>query len=123
MSVLTEGRHTGEFLLSELPGTLSRDTATVVVPAATTLEPGTVLGQISGSGHYAPYDDRMSDGREEAAAILFDTLVNADDEPADMEAVVINAGAEVRADALGWEAGVDDDGGLVALAELLIKAR
>lgn len=123
MSELTEGRHTGEFILSELPGTLSRDTVTVDVPASTTLAPGTVLGQISASGYYAQYDDAASDGRETAAAILVGELANDTLGAVDVEGVVIDFGAEVRADDLVWGVGVDEAGGLVDLAALAIKAR
>ncbi len=123
MSSLTEGRHTGEFILSELPGTLSRDAVTVNVPANSILEPGTVLGQVSGSGHHASYDDSSSDGSEVAAGILYDTLVNEGDAPAELPGVVINFGAEVRKDDLVWGDGVDDAGGLTDLAALFIKAR
>lgn len=123
MTTLNEGRHTGEFILSELPGAISRDAGTIEVPAATELEAGTVLGLISASGHYAPYDDSASDGRETAAAILIDGLINDAALAADMTGVVLNFGAEVRSDDLVWGDGVDDAGGLVDLAALFIKAR
>jgi hypothetical protein len=123
MSELTEGRHTGEFILSELPGTLSRDTVTVDVPASTTLAPSTVLGQIAASGHYAQYDDAASDGRESAAAVLVGELMNDGLGAVEMEGVVIDFGAEVRSDDLIWADGVDEAGGLADLAALAIKAR
>jgi hypothetical protein len=123
MSSLTEGRHTGEFILSELPGTLSRDTVTVEVPALTTLEAGTVLGAISGSGHYAPYDDTASDGREMAAGVLYGSLGNDDDAMAEQAGVIINFGAEVRSADLEWGVGVDETAGLADLLTVAIKAR
>jgi hypothetical protein len=123
MSTLTEGRHTGEFILSESPGAISRNVGTVEVPANTTLEAGTVLGQISASGHFAPYDDSASDGREAAAAILIDGLTNDDDAAAELDGVVLDFSAEVRSDDLVWGDGVDEEGGLVDLAALFIKAR
>ena len=124
MSSLTEGRHTGEFILSEGSGAISRDAVTVDVPATTVLEAGTVLGQLSGTGHYAPYDDAHSDGSEVAAGILLAGLDNeAGLVPAEMAGVVINALAEVREDDLVWGTDVDEAGGLVDLAALFIKAR
>lgn len=49
MTVFTEGRHAGEFLMSEAAGTRSRDTITI--PAGTgKVEPGTVLGKLSADG-------------------------------------------------------------------------
>jgi len=123
MSALTEGQHTGEFILSEAPGTLSRDTVTVDVPANTTLEAGTVLGQLSGTGHYAPFDETNSDGSETAAGILVGELVNDTDAVDAQEAVLLNLMAEVRADDLVWGDGVDEDAGLADLLALGIKAR
>nr|WP_295465210.1 head decoration protein [Mesorhizobium sp.] len=43
MTTFTEGRHAGEFLLSEAPGNLSRDNAVVAV--SQTIKPGTVLAK------------------------------------------------------------------------------
>lgn len=45
MTTFTEGRHAGEFLLSEAPGGLSRDNAVIAV--SQTIKPGTVLAQIA----------------------------------------------------------------------------
>lgn len=120
---LTESVRPGAFIHTESPGTISRDTVTVTVPAATTLAPGTVLGQLSADGKYVPYDDAESDGREAAAGILYGPLVNATAAPVDMTGVIVNWGAEVRADALVWGTGVDEDAGLAGLAALGIKAR
>ena len=119
----TESPHPGCFLLSEGPGALSRAAVTVDVPAATTLQAGTVLGRLSGTGHYAPYDEKNSDGTETAEAILIDPLENTDDAPAALAGVVIDCLAEVRAASLVWGAGVDVDGGLTDLAAKFIKAR
>jgi len=46
MTVLNEGKHTGEFLLSEGNGSISRETVTIS-SAAAALVPGTVLGKIT----------------------------------------------------------------------------
>lgn len=120
---LTEPVRPGAFILTESPGTLSRDTVSVTVPAATTLAPGTVLGQLSGLGTYVPYDEAESDGREAAAGILYGPLANDTDGPVTVTGVIVNWGAEVRADALIWGNGVDEAGGLADLAALGIKAR
>lgn len=124
MSSLTEGRYAGEFLISEGPGTISREAANVDVPASTTLEPGHVLGVVTATGHYAPYDDANSDGTETAAAILCGPrLVNDAAIMATQAAAVIARLAEVRADDLQWDTGVDEAGGTTDLAALLIIAR
>lgn len=121
--MLSEGKYTAEFLVSEAPGTGSRDTVTVTVPAETTLVPGTVLGQVGATGKYAPYDDANSDGSEDAAGVLYGALANTTVAPVDMTGVVINWSAEVRAADLVFEDGVDEDAALAALAARGVKAR
>lgn len=124
MSTLTEGRRSGDFILSEQPGTLSRDTVTVDVPAGQSLSPGTVLGVVTATGHYAPYDDSASDGIEEASAVLYAELDNSTGlAEAAMSGVVLNFGAEVRSDGLVWGTGVDEDAGIVDLLGVAIKVR
>lgn len=124
MTTLTEGRRPGDFILSEQRGTLSRDTVTVDVPAGETLSPGTVLGIVAATGHYAPYDDSNSDGSETAAGVLYAELDNSSaDETTEMTGVVINFGAEVRKAGLAWKTGVDEDSGIADLAAIAIKAR
>lgn len=124
-ATLTEGKHTAEFLVSEANGTRSRDTVTVTVGAATTLAPGTVLAQLSGSGKYVPYDNTGSDGSEVAAGILYAELANAGAE-ADQDGVIVDADAEVRDADLVWAAGATADDktvGKTDLRALGIKAR
>ena len=124
MSVKTEGKHTGEFLVSEAPGTRSRDKVTVTVPANTTLQPGYVLGQLSAGGKYVPYDNAETDGREDAAGILYDELVNDTDAGVDHVATIINCDAEVRKADLVWlDEQNDETAGLADLLALGIKAR
>jgi hypothetical protein len=123
MTELNEGRYPGEFILSEMPGAISRDAVTVDVPAATTLAPGTVLGQIAATGHYAPYDEANSDGTETAAGVLYGECANDDETAAEMAGVILDFGAEVRNEDLVWGDGVDEAGGLTDLAALFIKAR
>jgi hypothetical protein len=103
----TEGQYPGEFILSEAPGTLSRETVTVTAPASTKLQPGHVLGKLTATGKYVPYDNAGSDGSEDAAAILYTECDNSEvEEAADFEAVVVVRAAEVRKAALQWNAGM-----------------
>lgn len=126
MSTKTEGQHTGEFVVSEQPGTLSRDQVIVTVPATTTLRAGEVLAQLSATGKYVPYDNAGSDGSEQAAGVLYGPLENSTGAPADAAGVVINWGAEVREADLRWTSGLTDNdkaAGLADLRALGIKAR
>ncbi|MGP3789428.1 head decoration protein [Pseudomonas sp. B392_1p] len=72
MSIKTEGVHAGEFLLSEANGTRSREEI-IVVATAGTLPAGQVLGKLTATGEYAPYNPAAEpiDGSETAAAILY----------------------------------------------------
>lgn len=127
MSIQTEEQYTGEFLLTEGPGELSRSNVTVTVPASTKMKAGSVLGKITASGKYTYYDDDNTNGTETAKAILFAPLDNsAGVAPADFGAVVIDGVAEVRKADLNW-AGTVDSGDKTAayadLAAIFIKAR
>lgn len=127
MSTKTEGQHTAEFLVSESPGHISRSQVEVTVPTGATLAPGTVLAKLSASGKYVPYDNAGSDGSEVAAAVLYGELENTDESnPADMDATVIDFGAEVRKSDLQWAAGLNDGDKTAAYADLAangVKAR
>lgn len=89
--MLTEGKHTGEFLLSEGEGQISRDKVTIVANSGD-LVPGTVLGVITASGKYAPYVDAHADGTQAAKAVLY---AHVPASAADQPAVVIARYAEV----------------------------
>jgi len=123
MGVLTETAHTGGFMVAQAPGTISRDTVTVTVPANSTLQPGTVLGKIGSSGKYVQFDDTLSDGGETAAGILYGAAVNDTDGALDVESAIVNYCAEVREADLIWADGADSDAGLADLRTLGIKAR
>ncbi|QRQ86255.1 head decoration protein [Cupriavidus oxalaticus] len=88
---LIEGKHTGEFLLSEGNGSISREEVTIAA-AAGALVPGTVMGKISASGKYVAYNNAAADGSEVAAAVLY---AGAPDLAVDQQAVVIARQAEV----------------------------
>ena len=68
MTQITEGKHPGGFLVWEAFRDYTRETITV---ATGSLEPGTVLGQITASGHYAAHDPAAIDGTETAVALLW----------------------------------------------------
>jgi hypothetical protein len=105
MVVFTEGRHPGEGLLSEASGQRSRETVTIVSGSGI-LAAGTVLGQITTGGKYAPSPATGSDGSQVAAAIL---LYGVDAASADVKAAVIKRDAEWNGNTLSYAASVDDD--------------
>jgi hypothetical protein len=80
MPTLTEGRHTGGFLVWEASRDYCRETVTI---AAGALEPGTVLGKVTVGSKYVAHDPDANDGSQTAVAVLWDQAdASAGDTPA-----------------------------------------
>ena len=62
----TDSMHAGEFLLSEGAGNISREAINVAAGAA--VEPGQILGLITLTSEFAPYNPTAEDGTENAVA-------------------------------------------------------
>jgi hypothetical protein len=111
----TMGARPYEFLLSEAPGTLSRDEITVL--SGEDLTAGTLLGKVTASGKYVAYDDAgTDDGRRTAVGIL---TADCDATGGDTLAVMITRLAEVYSAKLTGA----DANGLADLATRNILAR
>lgn len=107
MTILTEGRHTGEFILSEAEAGRGRDNV-VIASGAGVIKPGTVLGKITASGKYWPSTNASvteTAGAQTALAIAMDWY---DATSADVKAAVISRAAQVKGDALSYDASVND---------------
>ncbi len=98
----TEARRTGEFLLSEGNGTISREAVTVV--SGQVLVAGQVVGKVTASGKYAAFDNDAADGTEVAAGVLYAGVA---DLAADQPGVIIARDAEVAGVHLTWDAAND----------------
>ena len=61
MTMLTEGKHTGGFLVWEMLRDYTRETVTIASGAGK-LEPGTVLGRITTGGKYTSFAPGASNG-------------------------------------------------------------
>ena len=93
MTILTEGRHTGGFIVWEAFRDYCREVVTIATGGANpVLEPGTVLGKITASGKYATHDPAAVDGSETAIAVLWG---KADATAADVDAVVLLRGPAI----------------------------
>ena len=81
------------FVVSEASNQLSRDNV-VVTASGTAILSGTVLGKITATGKYVPYNNSASNGSEVAAGILYQTI------PAgitgDVKSVIFNANCEIN---------------------------
>ena len=71
-----ESMHAGEFLLSEGAGNISREA--INVAAGPALDPGQILGLVTATSEFAPYQPTAEDGTENAVAILYGPLGESD---------------------------------------------
>ena len=115
MPVMTEGQHTGEFIVSEGNGSISRET--VIILNGRTLEPGTVLGRVTTSGKYREIDPVATSGAEVAVAVLFDAVDASD---GDAPGVVITRLAEVHGGEVVWPSGITDPQKQTAIGQLAV---
>ncbi len=86
MSILTETAHPTNVIVSEAPGTLSREKITI--DESQTVRAGECLGRVTASGEYARYDNGAGDGTEVARAIALADVTTGAGETADIAALV-----------------------------------
>jgi hypothetical protein len=105
MTMLTEGKHAGGFLVWEVLRDYSRDTVTIASGAGK-LEPGTVLGKVTTGGKYTTLAPTATNGSQNAAGILWDA---ADASIADAPGVVLLRGpAIVNRHEIIWPDGANE---------------
>lgn len=88
MTVLTEGKHAGGFLVWEVLRDYTRETVTITSGAGK-LEPGTVLGKITTGGKYTGLAPAATNGSQNAAGLLW---AGVDATAADAPGVIILRG-------------------------------
>jgi len=124
MATYTEPGRNYAFLLCEGPGTISREKVTLLRDASNTqpVVAGTVLGMITASGKYTPYDDAVAGlvatGATVAAAILAETVDPELIAAGDVTVQIIKRFAEVKADELTWHTLADATSKAAALTAL-----
>ena len=96
--IITEGKHRGEYLVSEANGSRSRETVTFAQGAAK-VTACTVMGLVAASGKYVPFAPTANDGSQNAAGISYD---NVDVTTGDRSAVITARASEVNASDLVW---------------------
>lgn len=116
MTATTESKRDLAFLVSEAPGTLSRETVTIASGAGA-LPAGRVLGKVTSSGEYISYDDDNDDGSETAAAVLCHAV---DATSAAVSATVIFRLAEVNS-LINWASTNDSTDIANGVADLAAK--
>jgi hypothetical protein len=103
MTVLIEGRHPGEFLMSEANRQRSRGNITIASGAGI-IAPGTVLGKVTASGKYVASAIGATNGSETAVAVA---LYGCDAISADAAIAAIVRDAEVNGNVLAYHADRD----------------
>jgi len=106
-----------EFLISEAPVTLSRDTFTLL-PSQGVLVAGTVLSRVTASGKYQILAPAGSGGAEVARAIL---SVGVLDVAADQTITAIDCHAEVLLSLITFPAGITAPQTVTATANLAAR--
>jgi len=91
----------GSAILSEASGTRSRETVTLASGAS--VKANEVVGEITASGKYAPFDPAASDGTETAAGVV---VAPSDATSADQPVLIIARDAEVDKNGLVWPDGI-----------------
>jgi hypothetical protein len=91
MTMFTEGKHAGGFLVWEVLRDFTRETITIASGAGK-LEPGTVLGKITTGGKYTALTPGATNGSQNAAGLLW---ANVDATDADAPGVVILRGPAI----------------------------
>ena len=97
MAAKTEGKHSGEFILSEANYDRSREEGTVV--SGQNLTACTVVGKITSGGKYTIYNNAAGTGEGVAAGIIFD---DCDATAGDKKAAFIVRHCTVKAAMLNW---------------------
>lgn len=104
MPTLQQGKWTGEFIISEANGSLSREQVTIAA-SSPAMVPGTLVGKITASGKYAPYNNANNDGTETCVGVLYRGVP---DSASDQKAVIVTRLAEVqRSELTGWDAAAE----------------
>lgn len=91
MTMLTEGKHAGGFLVWEVLRDYTRETVTIASGAGK-LEPGMVLGKITTGGKYTTLAPAATNGSQNGAGILWDKV---DASTADAPGVVMLRGPAI----------------------------
>lgn len=118
MSILREGPHALEFLISEGPGSISREEVTIL--SGEVLSACYVLGQIASTEKWVQHNPNATDGSEVARGIACYAV---DASAGDVQATIIARLAEVNAADLIWYDSNADVAGLADLAAQFIIAR
>lgn len=113
---VTEGLHTGEFILSEANGYRSRETVTLA--EGESVQAGELLGKVTSGGEYAAWDPAAGDGSETIAGVSY-AAVDATDAATSITVVARDAEVALASLVYPEENSAGDGGAEDATAGLL----
>ena len=119
MAIFTKGKATAAFIVSQSNGYQNFDDITVTVPADTTYAGGTILGKIT-VGNYVRHDPDATDGSQNEAGVLYETLTNATGSAVDNASTLFIRLSEVAQSELTYEDGAD--AAQITASNLALKA-
>ena len=114
MTVLTEGRHAAECVLSEAQGMRSRESVTL--DESQTILAGQVLAIVTASGEDAAYDEDGADGTENAAGIALYAETTGAGAPKAI--AILRRDAEVNGNIIVWPSSTDAGEKAAAIVQL-----
>jgi hypothetical protein len=120
MAILTKGKASAAFIISQANGYQNSDDVTVTVPADTTYAGGTILGKITATGKFVRHAAGAGDGSENEAGVLYETLTNTTGSGVDNASTLFIRLSEVAESELTYEVGAD--GAQVTASNLALKA-
>lgn len=106
-----------EIIIDEPPGRHGRDNITLATGSGK-VEAGTVVGKVTATGRFKPYDNAASDGSETAFGA---TLYDADATAADATVSAITRESSLDIHQLKWKAGTDDAAKAAAAVDLAAR--
>jgi len=120
MAILTKGKASAAFIISQANGYQNSDDVTVTVPADTTYAGGTILGKITATGKFVRHAAGAGDGSENEAGVLYETLTNTTGSGVDNASTLFIRLSEVAESELTYEVGAD--GAQITASNLALKA-
>ncbi|ADZ91095.1 head decoration protein [Marinomonas mediterranea] len=115
MVTKTKAPGAGQYIVEEVGQYLSRDKKVITAGKYSAC---TVMGKVSASSKFKQLDPTVTDGAENASAILFDAV---DASSGDVEGVLSTALTAARASDLVWPEGISDAQKTAAIAKLAVN--
>ena len=120
VKTFTTATDAGEHVISEANGRASRDEITLAAQiVGFVIQPGTVMGKVTATGHYVPHAPAAADGSQNADGISFSRVEF--EKNATRRGVNHSRDSEVNGKKLVWAAGITGPQKTAAITALAAK--